>query len=37
MVEVRTQNKVSTFVGLMNEVAIDKIKQLSKQEGGVNE
>ena len=34
MVEVRTQNKVSTFVGLMNEVAIDKIKQLSKQEGG---
>ncbi len=33
-VEVMTQNKPSTFVGLMNETAIDKIKQLSKQEGG---
>ena len=33
-VEVMTQNKPSTFVGLMNEIAIDKIKQLSKQGGG---
>jgi len=37
MVEVKTQSKVGTFVGLMNEIAIDRIKQLSKQEGGGNE
>jgi len=34
MVEVRTQNKVSTFVGLMNEIAIDRVKQMNKQGGG---
>jgi len=36
-VEVMTQNKPSTFVGLMNEVTIDKIKQLDRQGGGGNE
>jgi len=35
-VEVMTQNKPSTFVGLMNEIAIDKIKQLDRQ-GGDNQ
>jgi hypothetical protein len=34
MVTIETERKASTFVGLMNEVAIDRIKQLSKQEGG---
>jgi len=33
-VTIETESKASTFVGLMNETVIDKIKQLSKQEGG---
>jgi len=37
MVTVETEKKVGTFVGLMNEVAIDKIKQLDRQGGGGNE
>jgi hypothetical protein len=37
MVEVRTQNKVGTFVGAINELAIDRIKQLNKQGGDDNE
>ena len=36
MVTVETESKASTFVGLMNEIAIDRIKQLSKQ-GGDNQ
>ena len=34
MVEAMTERKISTFTALMNEIAIDRIKQLSKQEGG---
>jgi hypothetical protein len=34
MVTVETERKVGTFVGLMNETAIDKVKQLSEQGGG---
>jgi len=34
MVTIETERKVGTFVGLMNEIAIDRIKQLSKQGGG---
>jgi len=36
MVTAETERKVGTFVGLMNEVAIDKIKQLDRQ-GGDNQ
>jgi hypothetical protein len=36
MVTVETERKVGTFVGLMNEVAINKIKQLDRQ-GGDNQ
>ena len=34
MVTIETERKVGTFVGLMNEVAIDKVKQSSEQRGG---
>jgi hypothetical protein len=36
MVTVETERKVGTFVGLMNEVAINKIKQIDRQ-GGDNQ
>jgi len=34
MVTIETERKVGTFTALMNEVAIDKVKQLSEQGGG---
>jgi hypothetical protein len=34
MVTIETERRTSTFTALMNEVAIDKIKQLSEQGGG---
>ncbi len=34
MVTIETERRTSTFVGLMNEVAIDKIKQIDRQGGG---
>jgi hypothetical protein len=37
MVMLMTERRTSTFTALMNEVVIDKLKQLSKQGGGGNE
>ena len=37
MIMLMTERRTSTFTALMNETAIDKIKQLSKQGGGGNE
>jgi hypothetical protein len=34
MVTIETERKVGTFTALMNETAIDKMKQLSKEGGG---
>jgi hypothetical protein len=34
MVTIETERRTSTFTALMNEVAINRIKQLSEQRGG---